>query len=124
MANLSDAVFRTLADPTRRQILDLLADRGPLTVGELSEEFPDVVTSNISKHLMNLRATSLVSATRQGREQFYQLEPEALGAVLAPWIAKYERYWSDALVRLRDAAEKGAAEERVSRRKPRRKRAK
>jgi hypothetical protein len=73
---------------------------------------------------MNLRATSLVSATRQGREQFYQLEPQALGAVLAPWIAKYERYWSDALVRLRDAAEKGAAEERVSRRKPRRKRAK
>jgi DNA-binding transcriptional ArsR family regulator len=124
MANLSDAVFRTLADPTRRQILDLLAEGGPLTVGELSDEFPDVVTSNISKHLMNLRATGLVSAARQGREQLYRLEPEALGAVLAPWIAKYERYWSDALVRLRDVAERGAAEERASRRKLHRRRSK
>jgi DNA-binding transcriptional ArsR family regulator len=124
MANLSDAVFRTLADPTRRQILDLLAEGGPLTVGELSDEFPDVVTSNISKHLMNLRATGLVSAARQGREQLYRLEPEALGAVLAPWIAKYERYWSDALVRLRDVAERGAAEERAARRKLQRRRSK
>jgi DNA-binding transcriptional ArsR family regulator len=122
MANLSDAVFRTLADPTRRQILDLLADGGELTVGELSDEFPNVVTSNISKHLMNLRATGLVSATRRGREQLYRLEPEALGAVLAPWIAKYERYWSDALVRLRDVAERGAAQERASRRKLHRRR--
>jgi DNA-binding transcriptional ArsR family regulator len=125
MANLSDAVFRTLADPTRRHILDLLAEGGPLTVGELSDEFPDVVTSNISKHLMNLRATGLVSATRRGREQLYRLEPDALGAVLAPWIAKYDRYWSDALVRLRDVAEGGdAEEERASRKKLQRRRLK
>lgn len=105
-ASQTDAVFRTLADPTRRHILDLLADTGPLTVTELSDEFPDVVTSNISKHLMTLRATGLVSATRRGREQVYQLEAEALGTVLAPWIAKYERFWSAALLRLRDLAEK------------------
>jgi DNA-binding transcriptional ArsR family regulator len=125
MANPSDAVFRTLADPTRRHILDLLAEGGPLTVSELSDEFPDVVTSNISKHLMNLRATGLVSATRRGREQLYRLEPDALGAVLVPWIAKYDRYWSDALVRLRDVAERGAEEEeRASRKRLQRRRIK
>jgi DNA-binding transcriptional ArsR family regulator len=110
MDDLSNAVFRTLADPTRRHILDLLAEGSPLTVSELSAEFPEVVTSNISKHLMNLRASGLVSAVRRGREQVYRLEADTLGAVLRPWMAKYERYWSQALLRLRDLAESNAAE--------------
>lgn len=106
MTDPTDALFRSLADPTRRHILDLLAEQGPRTVSQLSDEFPGVVTSNISKHLMTLRATGLVSATRRGREQIYQLEADAMGAALAPWIAKYQRYWSTALTRLRDLAEK------------------
>jgi DNA-binding transcriptional ArsR family regulator len=100
-----DALFRTLADPTRRHVLDQLAERGPLTVTQLAAEFPDLVPSGISKHLMGLRAAGLVSATRRGRQQFYRLEPDVLIAELAPWIAKYERYWSDALERLRALAE-------------------
>lgn len=111
MPSDSDALFRILADPTRRHILDLLAENGPLTVGELAAEFPDLVTSGISKHLMSLRGASLVSATRRGRQQIYQLEPDALAAALTPWIAKYERYWSTALERLRDLAQASAAQE-------------
>jgi DNA-binding transcriptional ArsR family regulator len=107
----SDALFRILADPTRRQILDLLAERGPLTVGELAGEFPRLVTSGISKHLMSLRGASLVSSTRRGREQVYRLKPDALAAALTPWMAKYERYWSTALGRLRDLAEESASED-------------
>lgn len=106
----SDALFRILADPTRRQILDLLAEQGPLTVGELAAEFPRLVTSGISKHLMGLREASLVSATRRGRQQLYQLEPAALAAALEPWLSKYERYWSTALDRLRDLAEESGTE--------------
>jgi DNA-binding transcriptional ArsR family regulator len=102
----SDTLFRILGDSTRRRILDLLAERGPLTVGRLAAEFPDLVASGISKHLMSLRAAGLVSATRRGREQIYLLEPDALAAGLAPWIAKYERYWSAALERLRDLAQR------------------
>ncbi len=64
-----DGVFRALADPTRRRILDLLADRGALTVSELAAQFPGLVASGISKHLMGLRAAGLVAATRQGRRQ-------------------------------------------------------
>jgi DNA-binding transcriptional ArsR family regulator len=101
----SDALFRILSDPTRRLILDLLAERGRLTVGQLAAEFPNMVASGISKHLMGLRAAGLVSATRRGRQQIYQLEPDALAAGLTPWIAKYERYWSAALERLRDLAQ-------------------
>ena len=105
MPDDSDALFRILADPTRRQILDLLAERGPLTVSELSAEFPRLVTSGISKHLMSLRGAGLASSVRRGREQVYQLKPEVLAATLTPWLAKYERYWSNALDRLRDLAE-------------------
>ena len=105
MPDTSDTLFRILGDSTRRRILDLLAERGPLTVGQLAAEFPDLVASGISKHLMSLRAAALVSATRRGREQIYQLDPSALAAGLAPWIAKYERYWSGPLERLRDLAQ-------------------
>ena len=106
MPGNSDTLFRILGDSTRRRILDLLAERGSLTVGQLAAEFPDLVASGISKHLMSLRAAGLVSATRSGREQIYQLEPDALAAELAPWIAKYERYWSAALERLRNLAQR------------------
>ena len=110
----SDELFRILADPTRRQILDLLAERGPLSVGQLACEFPDLVASGISKHLMSLRAGGVVSAMRQGRMQIYQLEPDVLAAGLAPWIAKYEQYWSAALERLRDLAQQGRIKDKVT----------
>jgi DNA-binding transcriptional ArsR family regulator len=114
MPRNSDVLFRMLADPTRRLILDLLAERGPLTVGQLAAEFPNLVASGISKHLMSLRAAGLVYATRRGRQQIYQLEPDALAAGLAPWIAKYEKYWAAALERLRDLAHEDAAKDRLT----------
>ena len=106
MPDAQDALFKVLADPTRRRILDLLAERGEATVGELAAEFPVLVGSGISKHLMALRAAGLVRSTRDGRRQIYRLEPEAFASALAPWLAKYEPYWSAALHRLRDLAEK------------------
>lgn len=101
----SDDLFRILADPTRRRILDLLAERGELAVGQLAAEFPDLVASGISKHLMGLRAAGLVTATRQGRQRLYRIDGDAMAAALAPWLAKYEPYWSAALERLRNLAE-------------------
>jgi DNA-binding transcriptional ArsR family regulator len=98
-----------VADPTRRRILDLLAARERLTVSEISEEFPALVTSGISKHLMGLRAAGLVQSTRQGRQQLYTLRGEAFAEALVPWLALYERYWTDALERLRNLAERDEA---------------
>jgi DNA-binding transcriptional ArsR family regulator len=101
----SDDLFRALADPTRRRILDLLAERGAMSVGQLAAEFPDLVASGISKHLMGLRAAGLVNATRRGRQQLYRINADAMADLLAPWLAKYEPYWSAALERLRNLAE-------------------
>jgi len=75
------------------------------------------VASGISKHLMSLRAGGVVSATRRGRQQIYQLEPDALAAGLTPWIAKYEQYWSAALERLRDLAQEGRVKDGLTSRK-------
>lgn len=125
IASNPDALFRTLADSTRRQVLDLLAERGPLSVSELAAQFPDLVASGISKHLMSLRAAGLVSATRQGRLQIYRLEPDVLVADLTPWIAKYEQYWSAALERLRKLSEEnGAKQGLIARKNVRRRRLK
>jgi DNA-binding transcriptional ArsR family regulator len=100
-----DDLFRMLADPTRRHILDLLAERGELSVGELAAEFPGLVASGISKHLMALRAAGLVRATPDGRQRRYHIDAEALAEVLAPWLATYERFWAGALDRLRVLAQ-------------------
>lgn len=101
----SDELFRALADPTRRRILDLLAEHGILTVSQITERFPDLVPSGISKHLMGLRAVGLVTATRRGRQRLYQINAEAMTAVLAPWLEKYRPFLSTALDRLRQLAE-------------------
>jgi len=107
----TDTLFKILADPTRRRILDLLAEQGPLNVTELAEEFPGLVTSGISKHLMGLRSAGLVHANREGRQQIYSLEPEAITGTLADWLKKYDRFWQKALERLRDLAEEETEEE-------------
>lgn len=105
MTDAGDAVFRILADPTRRRILDLLAEHGVRSVSQLAAEFPTLVASGISKHLMALRSVGLVTATRQGRNQLYRIDPNGFSQALGPWLAKYEAYWSGALETLRTLAE-------------------
>ena len=69
----TDELFRVLADPTRRRILDLLSEQESLSVNDIGKAFPDLVTSGISKHLMVLRAADLVTAARDGRRQYYSI---------------------------------------------------
>lgn len=104
-ADRTDALFRALGDPTRRAILDLLAEHEVMTVNELSAQFPALVRSNISKHLMALREAELVCATKRGRQRYYSINVSVLAAVLRPWVSKYEKYWEERLQRLRAAAE-------------------
>jgi DNA-binding transcriptional ArsR family regulator len=110
-ASSRDALFKALADPTRRRILDLLAQRGALTVGELAAEFPALAASGISKHLMGLRAAGLVRARKKGRQRIYRLDGEAFAAALMPWLAQYEPWFAAALTRLRHLAESAEAEQ-------------
>lgn len=114
MPSIRDELFRQLSDPTRRRILDLLAERGTQNVSQLAAEFPDLASSGVSKHLMGLRAAGLVSARRRGRQRFYRLNAQALAEGLAPWLAKYEPYWSAALEKLKTLAERDEQKDRLS----------
>lgn len=97
--------FRVIADPTRRRMLDLLVDRGSLTVSELAAAFPDLVASGISKHLMALRAAGLVQAEKRGRNQHYRIDPAGFDRAFGGWVRRYGAYWDASLDRLRVLAE-------------------
>jgi DNA-binding transcriptional ArsR family regulator len=85
--------FAALADPTRRAILDRLAERGEATVGELAEPFP-ISLQAVSMHLKVLEQAGLITRGRRG-----QLRPSRLeGAPMrdaAAWLLKYRDFWED-----------------------------
>ena len=90
-------VFRAVADPTRRAILDRLR-AAELSVNDLAGPF-DMSQPAISQHLRVLLDAGLVSERRAGRERLYQLHPERLQEV-RDWLRKYERFWRARLVAL------------------------
>jgi DNA-binding transcriptional ArsR family regulator len=91
-------VFRAIADPTRRAILDRLR-AGPAPVNALAEDFAQTRPA-ISKHLRVLRKASLVTEQRCGRERLYQLEPRRLQPI-ASWIEGYRGFWVTSLDNLK-----------------------
>jgi DNA-binding transcriptional ArsR family regulator len=93
-----DATFAALADPTRRRVVGLLADREGLTPSELARELP-VTRQAISKHLALLSEAGLVSAIRAGRETRYRLTPAPLEDAVA-WMAGVGSQWDSRLARL------------------------
>ena len=91
-------VFRAIADPTRRAILDRLR-AGPAPVNALAVDFQQSRPA-ISKHLRVLRAATLVSETKVGRERMYQLHPRPLQNVLG-WVEGYRHFWLSNLENLK-----------------------
>ena len=89
-----DLVFRALADPTRRAILDRLTE-GEATVGHLSEPFP-LSFAAVSKHLGVLERAGLVTREARGRERMCRINPAALKDAHA-WLEIHERFWADRL---------------------------
>jgi DNA-binding transcriptional ArsR family regulator len=94
LSSQADAVFRALADPTRRALLDRLSE-GEASVSELTAAF-DVTQSAISQHLKVLRDAELAGERKSGRQRIYHLNPEPLAAAY-DWIAHYGRFWEDRL---------------------------
>jgi len=86
--------FEVVAEPARREILDLLID-GPRPVGELVAE-TGLSQPNTSRHLRILREAGLVAARPEGQRRLYELRPEAL-TELERWLAPYRRLWRDSL---------------------------
>src|SRR5215468_5245106 len=97
-ARASNDVFRAIADPTRRAILDCLR-AGPANAGALAANFRSSRPA-ISKHLRVLREARLVVDTRVGRERLYAVDPVPLQRV-AGWLEGYRVFWLDSLNRLK-----------------------
>ncbi|MEV4612691.1 metalloregulator ArsR/SmtB family transcription factor [Kitasatospora sp. NPDC049258] len=106
-----DGVLAALADPTRRQLLDLLADRGEATATALAEQLP-VTRQAVVKHLAVLDAAGLVTGGRVGREVRYAVRPAALDST-ARWMAGLAADWDRRLATIKSLAE---AAERDARR--------
>lgn len=81
-------LWKALADPTRRQVLDLLAE-GPLTTGQLAEAFPNLTRFAVMKHLGLLHEANLLSIRREGRQRFNYLNPVPLRALYERWLIRF-----------------------------------
>lgn len=99
-----DAVFRALADASRRQLLDRLHARNGQTLGELCDGF-DMSRQAVMKHLAVLEDANLVATKRQGREKLHFINPVPINAIAERWIGKFERPRLRALSDLKDALE-------------------
>jgi DNA-binding transcriptional ArsR family regulator len=97
------AVFGALADPTRRNVLSIVGDHGPLTATEVAARLP-VTRQAVAKHLDALRTAGLVTSAKSGRDVRFVLRTEALGDA-ARWMAAVGDRWDRRLERLHDRAE-------------------
>lgn len=95
-----DAVFRALADPARRQLLDRLHARNGQTLGALCDGM-EMSRQAVTKHLTILEEANLVAAQRQGREKLHYLNPVPINEIAERWIGKYERHRVGALANLK-----------------------
>jgi DNA-binding transcriptional ArsR family regulator len=84
--------FTALADPTRRRIVEMLAER-ELAAGEIARRF-DMTAPAVSQHLKILRNADLVRVRSDAQRRMYALEPRGL-ADLDTWLARYRRFWND-----------------------------
>jgi DNA-binding transcriptional ArsR family regulator len=97
-------IFQAIADPTRRKILRLLAEKEmPVTV--ISKHFPMSRTA-VSKHLRILSESKLVSVEKAGREKLYKLQPYAL-LELKEWLSFFEQFWDNKISMLQHVVENG-----------------
>ena len=100
-----DLVFKALADPTRRKLLDrLYADNGQ-TLGELCERLA-MTRQAVTKHLVLLEQANLVATVRRGREKLHYLNPVPIHQIGERWIKKFERGKLTALSELKRQLEK------------------
>jgi DNA-binding transcriptional ArsR family regulator len=100
-------VLAAIADPTRRQVLEVLAAREPATATRLAGEMP-VSRQAVVKHLAVLHAAGLVDGGRSGREVLYRVRPQNLQAT-ARWMAALAAEWDSRLAAIKRAAEAGRA---------------
>src|SRR5215472_17411977 len=104
MAIPVDKVFKALADPSRRKLLDQLHENNGQTLTELCEHL-DMTRQAVTKHLALLEAANLVATVWRGREKLHYLNPVPISEIYERWIGKYERHRLQALSDLKKGLE-------------------
>lgn len=95
MTTTQQDLFGVLAEPRRRQILDLLL-RGELSAGAVVRNMEDVTQPTVSKHLTTLRRAGLVTVRSEAQHRMYDLDPEPL-VTLDNWLVPYRERWAGRL---------------------------
>jgi DNA-binding transcriptional ArsR family regulator len=99
-----DKVFRALADPTRRKLLDELFERDGQTLTALEQQLP-MSRIGVMKHLRILEEAGLVTTKRRGREKLHFLNPVPIRLIYDRWVSKYAEPWAATLTRLKTRLE-------------------
>jgi DNA-binding transcriptional ArsR family regulator len=99
-----DAVFKALADASRRELLDRLRAENGQTLGELCARLA-MTRQAVSKHLVLLEEANLVATVRRGREKLHYLNPVPIHEIAERWIGKFERSRLQALSDMKQALE-------------------
>jgi DNA-binding transcriptional ArsR family regulator len=102
-ASTTSDPFNAIAEPRRREILELLASE-ERSVGEIGAAL-ELAQPSVSKHLIVLRETGLVTVRREGKHMLYRTNAENLRAI-HEWSGKFQRYWQNQLLRIKTHAEK------------------
>jgi DNA-binding transcriptional ArsR family regulator len=110
-----DAVFKALADPTRRSLLDELYKQDGQTLSALEQRLP-MSRFGVMKHLKVLEEARLVTTSRRGREKLHFLNPVPIRLVHDRWVSKYAAPWAQALSELKTQIEEDDADERTEQR--------
>jgi len=100
-----DEVFKALADPTRRELLDQLHERDGQTLSALEEGLP-MTRFGVMKHLKVLEQAGLVTTQKRGREKLHFLNPVPIRLIHDRWVSKYAEPWASALSELKQDIEK------------------
>jgi DNA-binding transcriptional ArsR family regulator len=95
-----DDVFKALADPTRRRLLDELFEEDGQTLSALEQRLP-MTRFGVAKHLKVLEEAGVVTTQRRGREKFHFLNPVPIREVHDRWVSKYAEPWASALTELK-----------------------
>ena len=98
--------YVAIADPTRRQILDLLEVRETLAAGEIAAHFPGVSRPAISRHLRVLRECGVVKSLPRGKVHHYAVDSRPLTAIREGWMARFSDRTTNSLAQLRKLVER------------------
>ena len=99
-----DSVFKALADPTRRELLDALFARDGQSLSALEERVP-MTRFGVMKHLKVLEEAGLVVSRKRGREKLHFLNPVPIRLIHERWVSKYAEPWAAALTELKTKLE-------------------